>query len=109
MKQVKRNKLSGILLLFISALILISCGGGNINEDVASRIYVENVVAEEKFAGQPDSIKILRGKIFEKYKVSTEEYNRFINDLTYDIEKWNSFFAKADKYLIELKSERIID
>lgn len=109
MKQVKRNKLSGILSFFISVILLCACGGNKISEDIASRIYVENIIAEEKYAGRLDSIKITHEKIFEKYNVTGEEYNRFIKDLNYDIEKWNSFFAKADKYLIELKADRVID
>jgi len=109
LKQVKRNKLSGFLPFFISVLILSSCGGNKMSEDIASRIYVENIIAEEKYAAQPDSIKIYHLKIFEKYNVTREDYNRFIKNLTYDIEKWNSFFSKADRYLIELKADRVID
>jgi len=108
LKQVKRNS-KQILFSLILLLIALSCNKNKLSEDIAVKVYVEKIVVEEKYATQPDSIKFYNGKIFSKYNTSEEALKVFMNDLGFKSELWNSFFKKADEYLIQLKKDRIID
>lgn len=108
LKLVKRNS-KQILFSLILLLISVGCNKNRLNEDTAVKVYVEKIVIEEKYATQPDSIKFYKGKIFSKYNTSEEALKMFMNDLGYKSEFWNSFFKKADDYLIQLKKDRVID
>lgn len=90
-------------------MILSGCSHDNVNEETAVKIYIENLIVEENYSSQPDSIAYYQGKVFDKYNTSKERFKTYIESLEYDQLRWTSFFRKADQYLIELKSNRAID
>lgn len=85
------------------------CSGNNIDEDTAVKIYVENLIVEEKYNSKPDSIEFYQKHVFDKHKTSKEKFKTYIKNLEFDQIRWGSFFRKADQYLLELKSNRAID
>ncbi|MEG8945831.1 hypothetical protein [Rosettibacter firmus] len=108
MKQVKRN--NHIVLFAISILLLIvNCSEKKIDEDTAIRIYVENIILEEKYSYNLDSLKINQKKLYEKYNTSREEFENYLKNLKTDIEKWQNFFKKANTYLQDLKNTNVIN
>lgn len=107
LKLVKRGNKE--LLLFL-LLFFIGCNSKlKLDEDTAVKVYVEKIIVEEKYINQPDSINYHTNKIFDKYHTSQEELMTFLKNLEFKSEKWNLFFRKADEYLIQLKSNRVIE
>lgn len=88
--------------------MIISNCGGTIDEEKAVKIYVESAIAEEQFSYSADSVKSRKGKIFEKYKTTPQDYKAYLKSLEYDEEKWTSFFKRADEYLTDLKKSEAI-
>ncbi len=109
MKPAKRSNYILILLIIILLLFHIKCSKENINEDTAVKIYTENVIIEEKYAYNPDSLRLSQKKLFERYKTSKKKFENYLNKLRTDIEKWQNFFKKADKYLEDLKNAGAIN
>ena len=90
-----------LLLIFIAA----ACSSrGEDKLKIAARVYIDNMAIDEKYAGKSDSIKFYRDKVFSKYKMSEEDYKKFLNEFSTDKGKWDSFFAESEKYLDSLKS-----
>lgn len=92
-------------LFLILVFILAGCGSlKNKDLESAARIYIDNMLIDEQYAGKPDSIKIFRNKVFAKYNMKEEEYKKFFENLSIDKKKWDSFFDSAEKYLDSLKT-----
>jgi len=106
LKPVRKSKTS---LLFFFLLVIFACSQKKINEETAIKVYVENIIVEEKYSSAPDSIKFYKHKVFAKYNTTEELYKKFMQSMGYNTERWNNFFRKADTYLIELKTNRVID
>lgn len=106
LKQVRKSK-SALFIFFL--LIIFACSQKKINEETAIKVYVENIIVEEKYSSAPDSIKYYKNKVFAKYNTTEEGFREFLLSLDNNTERWNNFFRKADTYLIELKTNRVID
>ncbi len=106
LKPARKSK-SVILFFFLSAFF--ACSQKIINEETAIIVYVENIIVEEKYSSAPDSIIFYKKKVFTKYNTTEEGFKDFMQSLGNNTERWNSFFRKADAYLIELKTNRVID
>ena len=75
----------------------------------AARVYVDQVIVDEKFSAYPDSIPILRDKVLVKYKMSKEDYRKIYDVIAADSGKWNKFFKIASGYLDSLKKAGVLD
>lgn len=109
LKQVKRSNLFYFFLLILTFFILIGCSKEKIEEDTAVRIYVENIILEEKYASNVDSIKFYQKKLFEKYHITKNQFENYLKSLKADIKKWQIFFNKAEIYLNDLKNTGAIN
>lgn len=111
MKPVKRNKF--IYFLFLSVIIFFAvfngCAKKNIDEDTASKVYVEVIIVQETYSHNMDSLKTKQNEIFQKYNIPQEEFEKFLQTYQGDEKKWNSFFKKADDYMAELKSKETVN
>lgn len=104
LKQVKNNILPLVLLIFS----VIYCSDNKLDQDKAVKIYVENIIVEEKYSFNIDSVNFYKGKIYSKYSVSLKDYEDYMYGLKDDPEKWTDFFKKAEDYLTELKKSEAI-
>lgn len=74
--------------------------------ETAAKIYIENILVDEKYSAKKDTVEILRNEIFKKYNFSKEEYKKLFDDLSSDKESWDSFFKLAGSYLDTLKARK---
>ena len=79
------------------------CESSKIDDKTAVKIYVENLIVEEKYSAIPDSIEIHRQKVFSNFNSSKKDFDEYLSSIKSNPEKWESFFKKADSYLNELK------
>jgi len=107
LKPVKRNNFF-LLLLLILPIFCTGCKSKSLDDETAVKIYVENIIAEEKYLSNPDSLKICRQKIYSQYKSDNNKLNEYLKNLKSDKDKWDIFFKKADLYLSELKKKGTI-
>lgn len=107
LKPAKRNNVF-LFLLLVLPIICPGCKSQSLDDETAVKIYVENIIAEEKYLSNPDSLKICKQKIYTQYKSDKKEFNEYLKNLKGDKDKWESFFKKADLYLAELKKKGII-
>ena len=106
MKRVKRIK----LLIILIPLCLSACSDfQKIEQDKLVKIYVDILIAEEKYFDDTDSLKIRYNEIFESYDVSEEDYLKQIEFLALDRDEWDRFFNKAYAYIDTLKSQNKIN
>jgi hypothetical protein len=96
------------LILFV-IVILSGCKSSKDNTlDTAAKVYVENIIIDEKYSFKEDTIKILRTQVFEKYKLPEAEYKKIFDGILTDKEKWDYFFKSAGDYLDTLKAKKLI-
>jgi hypothetical protein len=69
-----------------------------------SLIYVDLLVAEETYRGMPDSLLMVKNKIFSDYGITNEEYNESFMSIEGNSEEWNLFFENALTYLDSLRA-----
>ena len=90
------------------SLTVCSCNEKPIDEKTAVKIYVENIIAEEKYSNNPDSLSMCRDKIFSKYDVTRENFENYFHDMNTESDKWKSFFKESDLYLAELQKKGLL-
>lgn len=96
-------------LLFIIVLLSGCKSQSDIRFETAAKVYVENMLIEDKYSDRPDTVIILRDKLYEKYKMSKDEYKKVFDGLSIDKDKWNVFFTLSEKYLDSLKSKQSLN
>lgn len=107
LKPVKRNN-NFLLLLLVLPIICAGCKSQSLDDETAVKIYVENIIAEEKYLSNPDSLKICRQKIYSQYQSDNKKFNEYLKDLKGNKDRWDNFFKKADSYLSELNKKGTI-
>lgn len=96
------------LILFV-LIVLAGCRSSKDESlDTAAKVYVDNIIIDEKHVYNEDTIKILRAKVFEKYKLTPENYKKVFDGILTDKEKWDYFFTAAGKYLDTLKAKNLL-
>lgn len=108
MKPVRKNSIVVLFLLMIAFSIL-SCNQKKIDREDLVKIYVENLIAVEKYSFSADSLKLHTENVYRKFNTSKEEYEAELANYAGDVEMWNSFFGDAKEYLNELKGKGIIN
>lgn len=90
-KLITVSKYFILLTLFLN----ISCSDNktiNDKQKLAS-LFIELQLSLEKNRGNLQVVTSERKKIFKKYDVSEEQYNRSVESLGQDKEKWEEFFT----------------
>jgi len=96
------------LILFV-LIILAGCRPSNDADlNTAAKVYVENIVIDEKYPFKEDTVKILRGEVFKKYNLTEDNYKKIFDGILTDKDKWDYFFAAAGKYLDTLKAKELL-
>lgn len=78
------------------------------NKEIIAKIYVDLLVVEE-FYTNPDSIRIKKAEVFDKYQIDKAVYNESLINLSSDQKEWDEFFSLANKYLDTLKAHLELD
>jgi hypothetical protein len=107
LKPVKRN--NPVLLILFFALFCFACGKEKISEEVLIKVYVENIIADQTFTNNADSLRIHKKNIFKKYGLTEKEFESELGKYSQDKEAWASFFRKANNYLDELNKSNAIN
>jgi len=107
LKPAKRNN---IILIFLSLIVVYSgCSNEKIPEETLIKVYVENVIVEETYSANTDSLIAHRNIIFSKYKITEKDFQDELNKYAGDKTKWDSFFKKSNDYLNDLKKSNAIN
>jgi len=107
LKPVRRNN---IIVIFLSLIVVYSgCSKEKIPEETLIKVYVENVIVEETYATNNDSLRTHRQIIFSKYKITEKDFQNELKRYADDKTKWESFFKKANDYLNDLKKSNAIN
>ena len=67
-------------------------------EDLLVKVYVENVIVNETYGLQSDSVKIHKEAIFRKYKITEKIFEDEMAKFSADKESWTRFFKKANDF-----------
>ncbi|TSA28968.1 MAG: DUF4296 domain-containing protein [Ignavibacteriales bacterium] len=106
MKPVRKNN---IVLIFLSlSIVFFGCSKEKVPEETLIKVYVENVVVEETYSTNSDSLQTHRSLIFSKYKITEKDFQNELEKYANDKTKWESFFKKANDYLNDLKKNNAI-
>ena len=106
LKPVRKNS---ILIIFLPLIVIcFGCSNEKIPEETLVKVYVENVIVEETYSTNADSLLAHRQKVFSKYKITEEDFRNEIERYSDDKTKWESFFKKANEHLIDLKKSKAI-
>ena len=79
-----------------------------IPEETLVKVYVENVIVEETYIANSDSLQAHKQLVFSKYKISEEDFKNELKGYAGDKTKWAVFFKKANDYLNDLKKSNAI-
>lgn len=85
------------------------CSKEKIPEETLIKVYVENVIAEETYSANTDSLRTHRQIIYSKYKITEKDFQEMLKSYAEDKTKWESFFKKANNYLNDLKKSNTIN
>lgn len=107
MKPVKRN--SKILLLISLTLLCYACSKEKVSEEVLVKVYVENVIADQTYVNNTDSLRIYKEAVFKKYELTEKEFEVELEKYSQDKDTWARFFKKANDYLEEIKKSNAIN
>lgn len=107
MKRAERNK------FFIGAVIAVSiifsyCSQKKYSRDMLVKVYVENLVAEGKYDFNPDSLRKHRQNVFDKYRITPDEFKLALKDYQNDPKEWDVFFKRAKVMLDSLRAASVI-
>lgn len=106
LKQAKRN--SPIFILLFGLLTFNGCSKEKIPEETLVKVYVENVIVEETYSLNADSLRIHKKAVFDRYKISENDFREELTRYSDDKTKWESFFKQANVYLNDLKKSNAI-
>jgi hypothetical protein len=91
------------LLLLLSFLLLVNCAEKKSPREVIIKTYVENIVAEEAYSFNADSLRIQREKIFKQNGLTQEQFKNELKSYKDVPEAWDLFFKRANLMLDSLK------
>lgn len=73
------------------------------------KLYVENLIVEETYFKNSDSLKIKKNQLFKKYGLSQKEFEGQLINIGNDKIKWESFFNKSRSLLEDLRKSGAVN
>jgi hypothetical protein len=98
-----------ILLLILILLLVVNCSKEKVPQEVLVKTYVENLIAEEKYSANLDSLQYHKRLVFEKNKITEYAFKEALKLRKDDQDAWEDFFKQSNKYLDSLKKIHKID
>lgn len=94
-------------------MLIVFLAGCNSEEKIdsgkLSKVYVDLLIVNQRYAAFPDSIEIYRPHVFDKYKISEEAYSSQLEKMKKDGATWDEFFKSSLAYLDTLKANGQIE
>lgn len=111
LKQARKNSLWILCLpvFCITIFVFTNCGNESIDDDTAVKIYVEKIIAEESYSFNADSVSAAKQKVFSKYNTTRQKFDAYLKSLEDKPEKLESFFKRADEYLLQLNKKGVVN
>ena len=91
------------ITLLLGLLLLTCCTRKHTPPNVLVKIYVDNLIAEETYSFNADSLRIHREKIFKENNITPELYRNELDNYKNDPDAWDQFFKKSAEMLDSLK------
>ncbi|MFZ6033244.1 MAG: hypothetical protein ACOYVE_08045 [Melioribacter sp.] len=105
MKPVKENKIILLAFFFLPALFFGCKQKTQIEDRIASELYVHILIINEKYGAESDSSKVYKKELFKKYNIDEKQFDDYLKSLEEDKEKWELFFNLSEEYLNRLKAD----
>ena len=101
------NRIQISFFLTISLFIFISACEKNpqIPEDKFIKVYVDLLILQDTTSTNNASLDSLKSLVFQKYKISADQYDATIQYYNEEPKRWEGFFDKAIAYAEKLKKE----
>ena len=94
----------------VAASVIFSCSSQKkYSQELLAKVYVENMIVEGKFDFNADSFRTHKQKVFDRYKISSDQFKSALKEYQNDSKKWESFFKKANLILDSLKTQSVIN
>lgn len=106
LKPVKESR---ILLLLFFSLLIGGCSGKKIPQEVLVKTYVENLIVQEKYSYNLDSLRTHKKRIFDKYKLTQNDFEEALKSKRDDPEAWEEFFKHSNLVLDSLQRNNKIN
>lgn len=92
-------------LIYLLLIFLVACKSTPVDDDKLIELYVDLVVAKEKFIHSDSLYMLEKAKVLNSYNVNEEDYFNSLQSLEYDEKRWKSFFEHAKAYLDSLEKK----
>ncbi len=102
-----QSKILKSLIVFLIPLITLAvgCANKNIDEEKLIKIYTDIVVAQDTIKAPSYNFDSLKTVVFNRYGITSKEYNSTINNYNKDPQRWEKFFDKVTAYVEKLKTQ----
>ncbi len=90
-------------LLLLAVLVLTCCAEKKTPREVLVKTYVENIIAEEAYFNNADSLRVHREKIFKDNGISRQLFLDGLKKLQSEPGAWDLFFKEASDMLDSLR------
>ncbi len=93
-----------IIQLFVITF-LSGCSKNNIDEGKFIKIYTDIVVAQDTIKAPSYNFDSLKTVVFNRYGITSKDYNSTIDFYNKDPQRWEKFFDKVTAYVEKLRSQ----
>lgn len=95
-----------ILIISVFLIFIYACSDNKrIKEDTFTDFYTDLVIAQDTTQGGYDELKSIREELFNKYKITSEQYEETIDYYNSDPRRWKNFFDKVLAKIEKMQKE----
>lgn len=91
------------LIIPFLLLFLVACDSSSIEDEKLTKLYVDLVVAREKFIASDSLYYLEKEKILNDFDVTDDEYKLALKNVKFDDKRWSEFFKNAMAYVDSLE------
>ncbi|MCL5030262.1 MAG: DUF4296 domain-containing protein [Bacteroidetes bacterium] len=105
--MIQKDILKSLYFLQITILLFLSGCSKNskIDEDKFIKIYTDIVVAQDTIKAPSYKFDSLKTVVFNRYGITSKDYNSTIDYYNQDPQRWEKFFDKVTAYVEKLKKQ----
>jgi predicted patatin/cPLA2 family phospholipase len=101
------NKLNFYILSFTFLFLFIAgCSNDRIlDKDKFVKVYTDLVIAHDTIPQKTANFDSVKQAVFNKYGITSGQYDSTVNYYNKDVERWQSFFKAATAYIDTLRKK----